>query len=83
MEVISVKSDCVRSNSVDAFGKAGVIGATKSDKHRVSSRSVPLNLGVTDTSILLGCLMIVVALKSLWPCWFFLCQRCSRAIGVG
>ena len=67
---MSVKSDCVRSNPVDAFGKAGVIDTTKSDKHRVSSKSVPLNHGVANTSILLGRLISVVALRSLWPCRF-------------
>lgn len=68
--MISAKSDCVRSNPVDAFGKAGVIDTTKSDTHRVTSKSVPLNLGVTDISILLERLMIVMALRSLWPCRF-------------
>ena len=68
MEVIPVKSECVRSNPVDAFGKAGVIDTTKSDKHRISSKSVPLNLGVANTSISLGGLMFVMDLRSLWPC---------------
>jgi hypothetical protein len=60
----------VRSSSVDAFGKAGVPDTTESDKHRVSSKSVPLNLRVTDVSILLRCLMIVMALRPLRPCRF-------------